>query len=100
VSQWREVTFAATGGPTAHPFSVIAIGSIVREWAAPLGVWVVLSQLPFQGVGALNEVLDPPGMLHEVVLAVSVEGSAQDPVGGSQVHASQRLEATRSACPS
>jgi hypothetical protein len=100
VSQCREVTFAATGGPTAHPFSVIAIGAMVREWAAPLGVWVVLSQLPFQGAGALNEVVAPPGMLHAVVLAVSASGSAQDPVGGSQVHASQTLGATRSACPS
>jgi hypothetical protein len=94
------MAFAATGGPTAHPFSVIAIGSIVRECAAPSGVWVVLSQLPFQGAGALNEVLDPPGMLHAVVLAVSVEGNAQDPVGGSQVHASQADSATRSVRPS
>jgi hypothetical protein len=59
VFQYKETTFAATGGPTAQPFSVIAIGSIAREWAAPLGVWVELSQLPFQGVGALNKVLAP-----------------------------------------
>jgi hypothetical protein len=59
VFQREETTFAATGGPGAHPFSVIAIGSIVREWAAPLGVWVVLSQLPFQEAGALNEVVTP-----------------------------------------
>jgi hypothetical protein len=51
-------------------------------------------------VGALNEVLEPPDMLHAVVLAVSVEGSAQDPVGGSQVHASQAGRATRSVFPS
>jgi hypothetical protein len=31
VSQCREVTFAAAGGPDAHPFSVIVIGAIVRE---------------------------------------------------------------------
>jgi hypothetical protein len=60
----------------------------------------VLSQLPFQGAGALNEVLAPPGMLHAVVLAVSASGSAQEPVGGSQVHASHMLGATRLVRPS
>ena len=99
MSQRKETTFAALGGPAAQPFSVIAIGSIVREWAAPLGVWFVLSQFPFQGVGALNEVVTP-GVPHTAVLAVSVAGSAQDPVGGSQVHASHTDGATRSACPS
>jgi hypothetical protein len=59
VSQRDETTFAATGGPTAHPFSVIVIGSMVSEWAAPSGSWVVLSQVPSQGVGALNEVVAP-----------------------------------------
>ena len=98
VSQRNETTFAATGGPGAQPFSVIAIGSIVREWAAPLGVWVVLSQLPFQEAGASNEVVTP-GVPHTAVLAVSVDGSAQDPVGGSQVHASQMGRATRSVRP-
>jgi hypothetical protein len=59
VFQYKETTFAATGGPGAHPFSVIVIGSIVSECAAPSGVWVVLSQCPSHGVGALNEVVAP-----------------------------------------
>jgi hypothetical protein len=59
VSQRSEVTFAATGGPGAHPFSIIVSAPIVREWAAPLGVCVELSQLPFQEAGASNEVVAP-----------------------------------------
>jgi len=59
VCQYEEITFAATGGPGAHPFSVIVIGSIVSEYALPAGIWVVLSQSPSQGSGALNEVIVP-----------------------------------------
>lgn len=100
VSQRRETTFAGAVGPDAQPFSVITSGSMVRECAAPSGVWVVLSHCPSHGAGALKEVAIPPGMLHASELAVSVDGRAHDPVGGSHVHASQRPGATRSVCPS
>jgi hypothetical protein len=83
-----------------HPFSITASGAIVSEAATPAGTCVAVSHWPSQGAGASNEALDPPGMLHAFVLAVSVDGSAQDPVGGSQVHASHALGATRSSCPS
>jgi hypothetical protein len=59
VCQYEETTFAGTVGPEAQTFSVIVSGSIVREWAAPWGIWVVLSQSPSQVSGALNEVRGP-----------------------------------------
>ncbi len=97
VCQYDEITFAGTVGPEAQPFSVIVSGSIVREWAAPWGTWVVLSQSPSQGSGALNEAVEPPGMLHASVLTVSFEGSAHDQVGDSHAHASHAVGAKRSA---
>jgi hypothetical protein len=100
VSHRSEITFAGTGGAGAHPFSLMPSAPIVSEWARPEGTCVVSSQCPSQGLGASYDVLEPPGMLHAVVLAVSVEGSAHEPVGDSQAHASQPGGATRSACPS
>ena len=101
VSQCKESNFAGTGGPGMHAFSFSMSGAIVREWAAPEGVLVVLSQAPSQGSGALNEVSGPSlNLPHVASLAMSTEESPQDPVGNSQLHTSHALGTTRSACPS
>jgi hypothetical protein len=99
VSQCNEITFAGMGGPGAQPFSFIASAPIVREYAFPLGIWVELSHCPSQEAGASNEVV-APGVPHTAVLAMSVDGSAHDPVGGWHVHTSHKGGATRSARPS
>ncbi len=99
VSQCEETTFAAARGPGSHPFSIIVTAPIVTECATPGAIWTVSSQCPSQDTGALNDVIPPPGMLHAVVLTVSVDGRSHDPVGGSHVHASHAFGATRSACP-
>lgn len=100
VFQCNDSTFAGGGEAGAQPSSLIVTASIVKEWATPEGTCVVSSHCPFHGADASNEVLDPPGMLQAVVLAVRVEGSEQAPVGGSQVHASQAVGAMRSVRPS
>jgi hypothetical protein len=100
VSQREEITFAGTVGPDAHPFSTIVSAPMVSEWATPPGTGFVLSHCPFQGVGASHEMLGITWAAHTARLAVSFEGSAHEPVGSSQLHASHALGATRSACPS
>ena len=97
-SQCKETIFAGMGSPDAQPLSVMASGSIVTDCTIAPGIFVVVSQLPFHWFGALNDVV-PPGVPHGMVLAVSFDGRAHDPVGGAHVHTSQTAGATRSARP-
>src|SRR5262245_57050900 len=68
-----------------QPSSLITSGATVADPTPLVIAWYVV-QLPSQGLGASNAVPEP-GLAQFPVFAVTVPGSAHEPVDGWQVHA-------------
>lgn len=76
-------SFGGSEATGAQAPSVIVRGWMVSERIPSLAeTGFCAVHAPFHAAGASKETVLPPGRLHAVVLAVSVEGSAQAPADG------------------